>query len=69
MSVSNIEQLQKAGIIAKKHNLTKTDSESINKLSQDEIDALISVKNQLGVKMLQKTAKGGKFPHPDSFSY
>ncbi len=67
--MSNVEQLQKAGIIAKKHKLTVADQTAINKLSQTEIDSLISVKNQLGAKTLQKTSKGGKFPHPDSVSY
>ena len=65
----NIEQLQHAGIIAKQHNLTAEDQTKINSLTEHEIAALISVRHKLGDDMLKKTAKGGQFPHPDSFSY
>ena len=65
----NIEQLQHAGIIAKQHNLTADDQTRINSLTEQEVAALISAKNKLGDDMLKKTAKGGQFPHPDSFSY
>ncbi len=60
---------KKAGIIAAKHNLTDGDQAKVNSLTGDEVAALISTKQKLGDALLKKTAKGGKFPHPDSFSY
>ena len=66
---TNVEQLQKAGIIAAKHNLTPGDQAKVNSLTDHEVAALISARQKLGDALIKKTAKGGKFPHPDSFSY
>jgi len=66
---TNVEQLQKAGIIAEKHTLTQGDQAKVNSLTEQEVAALISARQKLGDALIKKTAKGGKFPHPDSFSY
>jgi predicted transcriptional regulator len=66
---TNVKKLQKAGILATRHNITQGDQDKINSLTTEEVSALISAKNKLGESMLKKTAKGGKFPHADSFSY
>ena len=66
---TNVQQLQKAGIIAAKHNLTEADQAKVNGLTESEVSALISARQKLGDALLKKSAKGGKFPHPDSFSY
>ena len=66
---TNVQRLQKAGIIAAKHNLTEADQAKVNSLSESEVSALISARQKLGDALIRKSAKGGKFPHPDSFSY
>jgi hypothetical protein len=65
----NVEQLQHAGIIAKPHKLSSDDQTRINSLTEHEVAALISARHKLGDDLIKKTAKGGQFPHPDSFSY
>jgi len=66
---TNVQRLQKAGIIAVKHNLTEADQAKVNGLTESEVLALISARQKLGDALIRKSAKGGKFPHPDSFSY
>jgi hypothetical protein len=66
---TNVQRLQKAGIIAVKHNLTEADQAKVNGLTESEVSALISARQKLGDALIKKSAKGGKFPHPDSFSY
>jgi hypothetical protein len=66
---TRVEELQKAGIIAEENHITAPDVKLINSLTRDEVKTLIRVKNKLGVEMLKKTAKGNKFPHPDSISF
>ena len=68
-TTTNVQRLQKAGIIAAKHNLTEADQAKVNSLTESEVSALISARQKLGDALLKKSAKGGKFPHPDSFSY
>lgn len=66
---TNVEELQKAGVIAARHKITQADQEKINGLTPHEVSALISAKSKLGTALLKKTAKGGQFPHPDSMTY
>ena len=68
-TATNIEVLQKNGIVAKQHNISVRDQARLNSLTDSEIKALISVKQKLGVAMLKKTSKDGRFPHPDTSSF
>ena len=69
MPANRVEELQKAGLIAKKHNLTENDENLLNSLTAAEVKTLINVKNKLGTRFLKKGAKDNKFPHPDSSSF
>ncbi len=46
--MTNLERLQKAGLIELNHELTPTEINSVNQLSSAEVDALISVRTKLG---------------------
>jgi predicted nucleotidyltransferase len=65
----NVAVLQEAGVVAKKHQMTKSDVDLLNSLNKSEVDALISIKGKLGDAFLKKVSKGGKFPHPLSASF
>ena len=46
--MTNVENLQQAGLIQTAHPLTSDEIASVNQLSPAEIDALISVRAKLG---------------------
>jgi hypothetical protein len=66
---NRVEELQKAGLIAKKHNMTENDEKLLNSLTAAEVRTLINVKKKLGTRFLKKGAKDNTFPHPDSSSF
>ena len=69
MSTSQVEKLQKGGVIATPHQISPEDVDAINSLHDSEVDALISVKNKLGDDFFKKTAEGGQFPHVGTVSF
>jgi type 2 lantibiotic biosynthesis protein LanM len=69
MAKTNISTLQAAGIIHRRHTLSDKEVAVIEKLTKAEIQTLKKVKQKLGVKLLRKTARGQRFPHPDSFAF
>lgn len=69
MAKTKISTLQTAGIVHRRHTLSDKEVATIEKLTAAEVRVLKRVKQKLGVKLLKKTAKGNKFPHPDSFAF
>ena len=61
--------LKKHGLLARKNNLKQPDLDLLSSLSEDEIEMLARIRSKLGQKLLDRGAKGGKFPHPDSSSF
>jgi len=51
--MSNVDTLVSAGLILSSNLPSQTDQATINKLSTDEINALISVYNAVGASFLQ----------------
>jgi len=54
---SNVEKLQKGGIVAKGHQLSASESALLEKLSATEVNALIAAKGKLGKAFIDKHAK------------
>jgi len=69
VAATNIEKMQKLGLVAKPHHITEGDQKLINSLSDSEISALVSMRKKLGDPLLKKIHKGGRFPHPDTSSF
>lgn len=67
--MTQVEKLQKGGVIATPHQISEQDQAAINGLSDDEVNTLISVKNKLGEDFFKKTAEGGQFPHVGTVSF
>ena len=61
--MSNVEQLQQAGLIVTQHPLTPDEVESVNALNQAEVDALISVKVKLGDAFFARKVQVGEAQH------
>jgi len=61
--MTNLEQLQQAGLVKAHHPLTPEEIESVNALSQAEVDALISVRAKLGDKFFERKVKEGDSHH------
>lgn len=57
--MSNVEQLQQAGLIQTEHPLTSDEIQSVNQLSSAEIDALISVRAKLGDDFFARKVQQG----------
>jgi hypothetical protein len=57
--VTNVEQLQQAGLIQTHNPLTPEEEATVNSLSSAEVDALISVKAKLGDSFFQRKVKDG----------
>ncbi len=61
--MTNVEQLQKAGLIVTRHPLTADEIESVDQLTQPEVDALISVRAKLGDKFFERKVQDGDSHH------
>lgn len=61
--MTNVEQLQKAGLIVTRHPLTPEEEKSVNDLTQPEVDALISVRAKLGDKFFERKVHDGDSHH------
>jgi subtilase family serine protease len=57
--MTNVEQLQQAGLVQTHHPLTDDEVKSVNQLSQAEVDALISVRAKLGDSFFERKVKEG----------
>jgi hypothetical protein len=66
---TNVEILQKAGIVHKQTTMNEHDEGLLNSLTPAEVRCLITIKNKLGVEYLKKCSKGGRFPHPDTSAF
>jgi hypothetical protein len=62
-SVTNVEQLQQAGLIQTHHPLTPEEVATVNNLSSAEVDALISVKAKLGDQFFARKVPDGDGGH------
>ena len=51
--MANVDTLVSAGLIVNASRISTADQNAINSLSTDEINALISVYNTVGIKFLQ----------------
>ncbi len=60
--MSNQARLKKAGLIRAGHEFSKKDSELLEKLSKEEVGALISAKRKIGSSFLQRHASGKRPP-------
>ena len=61
--MTNVERLEKAGLVKTHHPLTPEEIEQVNHLSQAEVDALISVKAKLGDKFFEHKENPGVANH------
>ncbi len=61
--MTNVEQLQQAGLIVTRHPLTPEEIETVNALTQPEVDALISVRVKLGDKFFERKVHDGDSHH------
>lgn len=61
--MTNVEQLQNAGLIVTRHPLTPQEIESVNQLTQPEVDALISVRTKLGDNFFARKVQDGDSHH------
>ena len=66
---TNIEVMQEAGLVAKKHKISEEDQKRLNSLSASEVKALISIRGKLGDTFLKKIHKGDRFPHPNTSGF
>ncbi len=57
--MTNVDQLQQAGLIQTHNPLTPEEVETVNHLSSAEVDALISVKAKLGDSFFQRKVQDG----------
>jgi hypothetical protein len=57
VKTSNIKKLQRVRIVAADHHLTAGEQRLIEKLTPDEVKALISSKRKLGAAFIRKHAK------------
>lgn len=57
--MTNVEQLQLAGLIQTHNPLTPDEIETVNSLSSAEVEALISVKAKLGDSFFQRKVPDG----------
>ena len=56
--MSNMEQLERAGLIRSGHRFSEEDKRLIEGLSEDEVKALISVKRKVGDDFLRRNTSG-----------
>jgi hypothetical protein len=59
ISMTNVEQLEQAGLIQTHNPLTPDEVETVNNLSSAEVSALISVKAKLGDSFFQRKVQDG----------
>ena len=52
--MTNVTKLQKAGILATPHGLSKKDVATINNLSPDEVDVWLKIKEKLGKDFIRR---------------
>lgn len=52
--MTNVTKLQKAGILATPHGLSKEDVATINRLSPSEVDVWVKIKRQLGKEFIKR---------------
>jgi hypothetical protein len=57
-TLSNRATLEKAGLIPKKYEFSKTDSAIIESLTREEVKALINIANKLTLDLLKRNAPG-----------
>jgi len=57
--MTNVEQLEQAGLIQTHNPLTPEEVETVNNLSSAEVSALIAVKAKLGDSFFQRKVKDG----------
>jgi hypothetical protein len=60
--MNNQARLKKAGLIRAGHEFSKKDTQLIEKLSKEEIGALISARRKLGSGFLRKNTAGRRPP-------
>ena len=51
---TNVQLLQQAGILPTPHKLSTADEAAVNNLSQDEVKAVVRVKQNLGDAFVQR---------------
>ncbi len=51
---TNVEKLQDAKVLPTPHRLSDPDTETINSLSPEEVDALVKVRSKLGDDFVQR---------------
>lgn len=61
--MTNVERLEKAGLVKTHHPLTPEEIAQVNQLSQAEVDALVSVKAKLGDKFFEHKERPGVSNH------
>jgi hypothetical protein len=55
--MSNLETLKAAGVVPDNHTLSDTDCSTIENLSDQEVQALISLKQKLGDEFVQRNSR------------
>ncbi len=54
---SNLEKLKTAGVVPDDHTLTDADTSTIENLSDQEVQSLISLKQKLGADFVQRNTR------------
>jgi hypothetical protein len=54
--VSNIKKFQAAGMVAKRHTLSKSHQKLLESLTGAEVNTLVRVKKKLGNRLVMRTA-------------
>jgi hypothetical protein len=57
--MTNREKLEDAGVIRPGHNFNPQDNQAIENLSNEEVDVLINVYNELGEEFLERNCPHG----------
>jgi hypothetical protein len=52
--MTNVEKLQAANILPSPSRLSSSDEDLINDLDSEEVDAMVSIKSQLGDDFIQR---------------
>jgi hypothetical protein len=55
--MSNLEKLKTAGVVPDNHTLTDADTSTIENLSDQEVQSLISLKQKLGDDFVQRNSR------------
>ena len=64
--MGNIDQLREGGVAHPKHDFTDEEIERLESLSEEEVQALISVKQKLGHDLVTKQHGADDETHPDT---